>query len=34
MALIRSAEANDGNVPVELRGPLFDILESLAAPSS
>lgn len=31
MALIMAAEANDGNVPSELRGPLFDMVERLSA---
>jgi hypothetical protein len=33
MALIRSAEANNGIVPSELRGPLFDTVESLSVGS-
>lgn len=31
MALIRAADANDGNLPAELRGPLFDTVEALSA---
>ena len=31
MALILAAEANGGKVPSELRGPIFDMVESLSA---
>jgi hypothetical protein len=31
MALIRAAEANGGNLPSELRGPLFETVEDLSA---
>ena len=31
MALILAADANGGNVPTELRGPLFDMVERLSA---
>ncbi len=31
LALIMAAQANDGNVPVELRGPIFDVVETLSA---
>jgi hypothetical protein len=31
LALIMAAQANDGNLPGELRGPLFEMLERLSA---